>query len=60
MSSIYFKGVKLLERQPKLIKFPVDLITQIEKYQKENCLSSFSAAVYELIRRGLASTQKRK
>jgi len=42
-----------MERISKLIKFPADLVKEIEKYQKENYLTSFSAAVYELIRKGL-------
>lgn len=42
-----------MKRIPKLIKFPSDLVAAIEKYQKENFLSSFAAAVYELIRKGL-------
>ncbi|WP_186672964.1 hypothetical protein [Sporosarcina sp. BP05] len=40
-------------RVAKLIKFPADLVKKIEDYQEENHLSSFSAAVYELIRKGL-------
>ena len=42
-----------MERVSKLIKFPKDLVKAIEKYQKENYISSFSGAVYELIRKGL-------
>jgi hypothetical protein len=42
-----------IKRQPKLIKFPVELIKQIERYQLKNNISSFSAAVYELVRIGL-------
>lgn len=42
-----------MERVPKLIKFPKELVEVIEKYQRENYLSSFAAAVYELIRKGL-------
>ena len=42
-----------MERVPKLIKFPVDLVVRIEKYQKKNNIKSFSGAVYELIRKGL-------
>lgn len=40
-------------RISKLIKFPKELAEAIEKYQKENFISSFSGAVYELIRKGL-------
>lgn len=42
-----------MERVPKLIKFPKELVEEVEKYQKENFVSSFSGAVYELIRKGL-------
>ncbi len=42
-----------MERISKLIKFPVDLAEKIENYQRENMITSFSAAVYELIRKGL-------
>ncbi len=42
-----------MERVPKLIKFPKDLVEAIEKYQKDNYISSFAGAVYELIRKGL-------
>ena len=42
-----------MERIPKLIKFPKELVEAIEKYQKENYLSSFSGALYELVRKGL-------
>ncbi|MFP3894851.1 hypothetical protein U5N25_14060 [Exiguobacterium indicum] len=42
-----------MERVSKLIKFPKDLVEKIEKYQKENYISSFAGAVYELIRKGL-------
>ena len=42
-----------MERVHKLIKFPKDLVEEIEKYQIENYISSFSGAVYELIRKGL-------
>ncbi len=42
-----------VERIPKLIKFPADLVKRIEEYQTENHISSFAGAVYELIRKGL-------
>lgn len=42
-----------MERIPKLIKFPADLVKKIEDYQKENHISSFAGAVYELVRKGL-------
>lgn len=42
-----------MERVAKLLKFPVDLVTRIEEYQKKNNVKNFSVAVYELIRKGL-------
>jgi len=42
-----------MERISKLIKFPADLVAEIEKYQKEKYITSFAGAVYELIRKGL-------
>lgn len=47
-----------MERIPKLIKFPKDLVKKIEDYKNENHLSSFSGAVYELIRKGLEIQKK--
>ncbi|MBW7650535.1 hypothetical protein [Anoxybacillus sp. ST4] len=43
----------MMERVPKLIKFPVDLVFRIEEYRKKNNISTFAGAVYELIRKGL-------
>lgn len=42
-----------MERVPKLIKFPVELVKKIEEYQKENYIPTFAGTVYELIRKGL-------
>lgn len=42
-----------MERIAKLIKFPADLVKEIENYQKKHYISSFAGAVYELIRKGL-------
>lgn len=42
-----------MERIPKLIKFPVDLVVRIEEYRKKHNIQTFSGAVYELIRKGL-------
>lgn len=53
------KGSEIMTRKPKLIKFPADLADKIEKYKNENHLSSFSAAVYELIRKGLDRDSKK-
>ena len=48
-----------MERISKLIKFPADLVAEIEKYQKENYITSFAGAVYELIRKGLNMSDNR-
>jgi metal-responsive CopG/Arc/MetJ family transcriptional regulator len=48
-----------MKRVSKLIKFPADLVAEIEKYQKENYITSFSGAVYELIRTGLKQSDNR-
>jgi len=47
------KGMKRMERVAKLIKFPVDLVVRIEEYRAMHHISTFSGAVYELIRKGL-------
>lgn len=54
MSTVYtLKGVKLMERVAKLIKFPVDLVIRIEEYKEQRKIPTFASAVYELIRKGL-------
>lgn len=42
-----------MEKVAKLINFPKLLIPQIESYQEEQGISSFTATVLELIRKGL-------
>lgn len=37
----------------KLIAFPSELTKEIEEYQKQNFLATFTATVIELVRRGL-------
>ncbi len=53
MSIVYTEEDCKMERVPKLIKFPVDLVVRIEEYRKKNNIKSFSSTVYELIRKGL-------
>ena len=55
VNSIYQERMNNMERISKLIKFPVDLVTRIEEYQKENNIRTFSETVYQLIRKGLSS-----
>lgn len=54
MSIVYTEEGCEMERVPKLIKFPVDLVVRIEEYRNKNNIKSFSGAVYELIRKGLS------
>lgn len=42
----------------KTINFPKPLIDAITKYQKENMIPTFTAAMQELIRKGLESIAK--
>ncbi len=35
-----------MQRVPKLIKFPIDLVVRIEEYRKKNNIESFSGTVY--------------
>ncbi|EOD6669047.1 hypothetical protein AB6834_00365 [Carnobacterium divergens] len=44
-----------MKRVSKLIKFPADLLELIEEYKEKNHLTSFTAALFELIRKGLNS-----
>ncbi len=51
------KGLKgnkdTIKRISKQIKFPAELVDQVTDYQLKNNISSFSGAVYELLRIGL-------
>ncbi|WP_169871272.1 hypothetical protein [Shouchella patagoniensis] len=47
-----------MKRIPKLIKFPTDLVQQIETYRKKKKISTFSGAVYALLRKGLQGTDR--
>lgn len=42
-----------MKKISKLINFPEMLTNEIEEYQKKNGIASFTAAVLELIRKGL-------
>ena len=42
-----------MEKVSKLINFPKKIIDEIEEYQRSNGISSFTAAVLELVRKGL-------
>jgi hypothetical protein len=47
-----------MDKIPKLIKFPVGLVVKIEEFRRDQYITSFTAAVNELIRRGLESDVK--
>lgn len=49
--------MKKTEKEVKAVNFPVDLLTEIYKFQEDNYIASFTAAVIELIRRGLKSSK---
>lgn len=51
------EGIRM-KRIPKLIKFPTDLVQRIEMYRKNENISTFSGAVYALLRKGLQGTDK--
>lgn len=42
-----------MKKVSKLINFPENLMKQIEVYQQQNGIASFTATVLELIRKGL-------
>lgn len=47
-----------MKKQTKGIRMPIDLIEQIEKFMKENYMTTFSSAVIELIRLGIEASKK--
>ncbi|MGX8233978.1 hypothetical protein [Bacillus subtilis] len=42
-----------MEKIVKAVNFPKDLVDEVVRYQKENYIASFTAAVVELVRKGL-------
>lgn len=47
-----------MSKVAKLIKFPKDLVEEIEAYRNEHYVSSFTGTVIELIRMGLTCNKK--
>ena len=41
----------------KVTNLPTDLVEEVEKFMKENYITTFTGAVIELIRRGLESAK---
>lgn len=48
-----------VEKTRKTLELPTELIKEIEKFQKENYMTTLTSAIIELIRRGLKSTKGR-
>lgn len=42
-----------MEKENKLIAMTKEMVKEVEGFQKENFISTFTAAVIELVRRGL-------
>ena len=42
-----------MKKVKKVISFPAEMVEQIKEFGEENFISSFTASVVELIRRGL-------
>lgn len=42
-----------MKKASKLINFPERLVEEIERYQKENGIATFTATVLELLRKAL-------
>ena len=47
-----------MEPVRKVVNFPKDLVVEIEKFQKENYINSFTGAVIELERRALMGVEQ--
>ena len=56
--SITSRGGATMETIRKTMNFPKALIDAITTYQKVNMLPTFTAAMQELIRKGLESSRK--
>lgn len=51
------QGGKTMEKIRKVTNLPADLVEEVEKFMKENYITTFTGAVIELIRRGLVSSK---
>ena len=49
------KGVSKLEKVGKTLLFPKPVFDEIMKYKEENMIATFTAALLELVRKGLAA-----
>lgn len=47
-----------METQRKQMIFPIGIIKQVEEYRQRNHIKNFTAAVLELIRKGLEAERK--
>lgn len=46
-----------MKKQNKFMQLPVEIVEKVEKFQKNNYLTSFTAAVIELIQAGLKAKE---
>lgn len=47
-----------MKKEKKLISFPIDMITLIQEFGRENFINTFTGSVVELVRRGLEYTKQ--
>ena len=47
-----------MKKEKKLISFPIDMITLIQEFGRENFINTFTGAVVEFVRRGLEYTNQ--
>lgn len=48
-----------MEKERKTVDLPVEMVREIEKFQKENYITTFTAAMIELVRRGLNASKEK-
>ncbi|MED4456200.1 hypothetical protein [Metabacillus fastidiosus] len=51
------EGRKLIDRERVEIRFPVNILEKVDAYQEENMIPTRTAAILELIRKGLENNK---
>lgn len=49
-----------MEKQNVMLRFPKELLNQVDEYQKGNNITSRSSAIFELLRKALQISDNRK
>jgi metal-responsive CopG/Arc/MetJ family transcriptional regulator len=49
-----------MEKQNVALRFPKELLDEVDEYQKQNNITTRSSAIYELIRKGLKQSDNRE